>query len=250
MKAERSLAARRPHTGAAVRGGGDDNDRVSVAEPQPPAREPGQGRVRPRSPRGRSTRAALLRGAREVFERDGYLDARIVDIAAAAGAATGSFYTYFKDKKEIFAALMEDLQEEMLHPGVHHAASARDAVVMIEEANRSYLEMYRHNAKLMKLLEQVATIDEDFLEMRRQRSLSFARRNARAIRRLQEQGKADPRIDPLVASLALGSMVSRTAYAVFSVGVHPFDFELLVKTLTDLWVNALQIRADAGPHGA
>ena len=219
---------------------------MSVAEPSPSSAQAASGRVSPRSRRGQSTRAALLRGAREVFERDGYLDARIVDIAAAAGAATGSFYTYFKDKKEIFAALMADLQEEMLHPGVHHAGSALGAVARIEEANRAYLDTYRRNAKLMKLLEQVATIDEDFMAMRRQRTLSFARRNARAIRELQQQGKANPRLDPLVSSLALGSMVSRTAYAVFSVGVHPFDFELLVRTLTDLWVNALQIHDDGG----
>lgn len=218
-------------------------------EPSEP-RETETRRLQPRSPRGQSTRAALLRGAREVFERDGYLDARIVDIAAAAGVAAGSFYTYFKDKKELFAALMEDIQEEMLHPGVHHAASDEDAVAMIEQSNRAYLEMYRRNAKLMKLLEQVATIDDDFLAMRRKRSLGFAQRNARAIRRLQDQGKANPKIDALVAALALGSMVSRTAYAVFSVEVHPFDFELLVRTLTELWVNALQIQASGSTPAA
>jgi AcrR family transcriptional regulator len=217
---------------------------MNLTDPQPPASDAASRRSPVPRRRGQSTRAALLRGAREVFERDGYLDARIADIAAAAGVATGSFYTHFRDKKEIFAALMEELQEDMLHPGVHHATSSRDAVAMIEEANRAYLDLYRRNAKLMKLLEQVATIDEDFMEMRRQRSLNFAKRNARAIRRLQEQGKADPNIDPLVSSLALGSMVSRTAYAVFSVGVHPFDFELLVRTLTELWVNALQMPAD------
>lgn len=219
---------------------------MSVPQPRP-ARQPEPGRVQPRSERGQSTRAALLRGAREVFERDGYLDARIADIAAAAGVATGSFYTYFKDKKEAFAALMEDVQEEMLHPGVHHAASDHDAIAMIEQSNRAYLDTYRRNAKLMKLLEQVATIDDDFMALRRQRSLGFAQRNARAIRRLQDQGKANPRIDPLVSALALGSMVSRTAYAVFAVEVHPFDFELLVKTLTELWVDALQIDAGGSP---
>jgi alkaline phosphatase D len=40
----------------------------------------------PASKRGRVTRAALVRAARDVFERDGFPDARISDIAARAGA--------------------------------------------------------------------------------------------------------------------------------------------------------------------
>jgi AcrR family transcriptional regulator len=195
----------------------------------------------PQSRRGRATRAALLRGAREVFERDGYLDARIVDIAAAAGTATGSFYTYFDDKKAALAALLGEVQEEMLHPGVHHAPASEDPVAAIEQANRAYLEAYRRNAKLMRLLEQVATIDPDFRELRRQRTLSFARRNARAIRRLQAEGRADTTLDALVTSLALSSMVSRTAYAIYAVEVHPFDFELVLRTVTQLWANALKL---------
>src|SRR6188472_3064973 len=55
--------------------------------------------AQPRTARGARTRAALVRGAREVFERDGLVDARIADIAAAAGVATGSFYSYFATKE-------------------------------------------------------------------------------------------------------------------------------------------------------
>ena len=52
--------------------------------------------------------------------------------------------------------------------------------------------------------------------MRKQRSDAFVRRNARAIRRLQRSGQADQDIlDADIASLAIFSMVSRTAYAIF-----------------------------------
>ena len=47
----------------------------------------------PPTARGRRTRAALVRAAAEVFERDGFLDARVTDIAAAgrpAGPSTNS----------------------------------------------------------------------------------------------------------------------------------------------------------------
>ena len=39
-------------------------------------------------------------------------------------------------------------------------------MAVIEAANLAYLEAYRRNARLMALLEQVATVDEGFRELR------------------------------------------------------------------------------------
>src|SRR5690242_16840281 len=52
------------------------------------------------TPRGQRTRAALIAAARTVFERDGFINARITDIAETAGTAHGSFYSYFTSKEE------------------------------------------------------------------------------------------------------------------------------------------------------
>jgi AcrR family transcriptional regulator len=118
------------------------------------------GREPPRAARGARTRARLIVAARTVFERDGYLDARLVDIAAEAKTAAGSFYTYFANKEEIFDAVLdavlEDMQEEMLHPHIREATDGDDPIAIIEAANRAYLAAYERNAKLMRVLEQVA----------------------------------------------------------------------------------------------
>jgi AcrR family transcriptional regulator len=179
--------------------------------------------------------------ARTVFERDGFLDARLVDITAEAGTAAGSFYTYFDSKEEIFRAVLEEVEEEMLHPQVHEI-DASDPIAAIEASNRAYLESYLRNAKLMRLLEQVATIDDDFRELRKRRSDAFMRRNARAIQDLQARGLADPTLNPLLAAGALSGMVSRAAYTNWVLG-EDWDFDELAKTLTQLWVNGLKIHS-------
>jgi AcrR family transcriptional regulator len=214
--------------------------KTSQSSPGDAVREP------PRTARGVRTRAALVAAARRVFERDGYLNTRLTDITAEANCSTGSFYTYFTNKEEIFAAVLEEAQEEMLHPHVREVLDTEDPVAVIEAANRAYLESYERNAALMRLLEQVATIDDDVREFRRRRADLFAQRNARSIRDLQARGLADPTLDPVVASRALSSMVSRTAYAAYVLG-DDVDRELLVTTLTRLWANALRLeRPDAG----
>ncbi|NQD89336.1 TetR/AcrR family transcriptional regulator [Paenarthrobacter sp. CM16] len=197
-------------------------------------------RKSPLSKRGIRTRQALVDAARVIFERDGYLDARLSDITAEAKCATGTFYTYFLDKSEIFAAVMEATKNEMLHPGMEHVDGVEDPAAIIESSNRAYLERYRSNAKLMQLLEQVSSIDPQVRELRRARGWVFVERNARGIKDLQDRGLADPDVDPVMASRVLSGMVSRLAFATF-VLKDGGDFEQLVYTASRLWCNALRI---------
>jgi AcrR family transcriptional regulator len=196
----------------------------------------------PVSARGTRTRDALVAAARRVFERDGFLEARITDIAAEAGVAAGSFYTYFTSKEDAFAAVMDEVNEEMLHPRLAASPTASDdPIAVIEAANRAYLLAYRHNAKLMALMEQVAQIDGEFRKLRLRRANAFVDRNARAISRLQRQGLADPELDPKLAAQAMSSMVSRMAYNRYVLGLGTASLEALTRTLTRLWAGALGI---------
>lgn len=193
----------------------------------------------PVTARGERTRAALIAAARRVFEKRGYLDTKLSDITSAARCSTGTFYTYFVDKSDILQAVLEEVQDDMLHPQMPELV---DGSVRghIEAGNRAYLRSYRRNAKMMKLLDQVAAIDPHFREVRRRRSDAFVQRNAQAIVALQRAGMADPDLDPLVSSKALSAMVSRVAFHVFCYE-EEIDFEVLVQTCTGLWVNALRL---------
>lgn len=190
-----------------------------------------------------------MAAARTVFERDGYLNARLTDITAEASCSTGSFYTYFDNKEEIFAAVLEEAQEEMLHPHVREVTGDEDPVAVIEASNRAYLEAYERNAKLMRLLDEVATIDDDVRELRRRRGALFAERNARSIRDLQARGLADPALDPDLTARALSGMVGRLANSVYVLGDH-VEREALVRTATRLWANALRLDVPDVPPAA
>lgn len=207
----------------------------------PPLADTSAFRPPPVTARGARTRAALVAAARVVFERDGYLDARLTDITAEANCSTGSFYTYFASKDEIFQAVLEAAQHDMLHPGfprIGEEAASPEAV--IRASNRAYLEAYKRNARLMLILEQVAVIDPKFQEVRRARGRVFIQRNARGIKRLQDQGLVDAELDPLLAARALSGMVSRLAYDVFCLG-EKVSMKQMIDTTTRIWVNALKL---------
>ena len=215
----------------------EDAGRPGPASP-PDLFDPDRVGVRPPTARGQRTRANLIRAARTVFERDGYVDSRLVDIAAEAQCSIGSFYTWFEGKDEIFAAVLLEAQDEMLHPGTGRIASRDDPVAIIEASNQAYFEAYRRNARLNQLLVQVAAVDPRFRELRKARAAAFVDRNTRAIRDLQERGLADRQVDAHVAAMALSGMVSRLASDAYLYDVE-HTTPHLVATANRLWTNAL-----------
>jgi AcrR family transcriptional regulator len=197
--------------------------------------------------RGAATQATLVRAAQEVFERDGFLDARIADITATARTATGSFYTYFNGKEEVFLAVVEALDAVGLHPpSLQHLAGGHadhaDLVADIAEHHRAYLEAYHRNARMMRVVEEVTNISGRFRRERTSRAQTWIDASREAIRELQREGRADPALDPLTAARALSSMVSRSAYITFVLEEEGADsIDGLADTLTRLWVNALKL---------
>jgi AcrR family transcriptional regulator len=83
--------------------------KTRTRNPRPAARNRG-----PQSPRATqaartaATRRKLIDSAARIFARDGFEAARLEDIAAAAGYTRGALYANFKDKEDLFFALLED----------------------------------------------------------------------------------------------------------------------------------------------
>lgn len=200
----------------------------------------------PRSRKGAETRARLIGAARQVFERDGFLTARISDIAAAAGLSQGSFYHYFDSKEQIFREVAEAQEERLTAPPDDRASAPRDDAprAVIGRANRRYLERYRDAARLMGVIEQVSRYDERVSRARIATQQHFAERAERAIRRMQREGVADRKVDAAIAADALGAMVARFAEMWLVQGYREYDFDTAVEQLTRLWANALGIADD------
>ncbi len=199
----------------------------------------------PATKRGVKTRNNLISAARKIFERDGFLDSRLIDITSEAKISVGSFYTYFESKEDLFAAVLSQVEDEMLHPDVRALVGKDDPAAFIRASNRAYLESYDRNAKFMKLLNQVSSIDENFSELRRLRGEAFIERNARSIRDLQERGLADTQVDAYLAASVLSGMVGRAAYSNFVLGGRKFDLDELTEALTVLWLNALNVKDES-----
>jgi TetR/AcrR family transcriptional regulator len=75
-----------------------------------------------RKPRGEETRRAVLRAAEAVFAERGYAGARMDDVAERIGIRRASLVYYFRDKRSLYEALLDDLFDGLI--GRYEAALA------------------------------------------------------------------------------------------------------------------------------
>jgi len=59
------------------------------------------------------TRAQILEQATQLFEKQGYKDTRIDEIANRLGLTKGAVFHHFKSKRDLFTTIWTELQQEM-----------------------------------------------------------------------------------------------------------------------------------------
>src|ERR1044072_3965425 len=96
-------------------------------------------------------RTALLKAARAVFAEMGYGAASVRDIVRRTDLASGTFYNYFKDKDEIFEAVVGELTGEILKRHHNGRAKATTAEAFFRAHYAVYLEFIVEDAELLAL---------------------------------------------------------------------------------------------------
>lgn len=205
----------------------------------------GDGPPAPLTERGTRTRERLVSAARAVFEELGFPQTRVAHIARRAGAAYGSFYVYFPSKEAIFLEVADRLFRDMTRHSFVPAAG-QDPVAIIRGVNRAYCAAYLRNAKMMAIVEQVATFNEEFQQMRRGHRALTVEQSARAIKGWQRAGLAAPDIDPETTARALSAMVDHSLYLWLVQDGDPDGTERLLDTLDAISIRALGLTASPG----
>jgi AcrR family transcriptional regulator len=195
----------------------------------------------PQTDRGHARKAELLEAARRVFERQGFLDARVADIAEEAGVSQGTFYTYFDSKEAVFQAVAADLRDRMIEALKPQGPRPATVHEQVEQAMRRFVAAYRADARLIVVVAQLGQTTPEIAELRLAVREAFVARTARGIRVQQAEGLVDPALDPWLASEVLGSMVDHTCWVWLNLG-KDFDEEALLSTLTLVWTRALRLQ--------
>jgi AcrR family transcriptional regulator len=91
---------------------------------------------------GEATRATILRAARELFTEHGYGGVGTEEIVRRAKLTRGALYHHFADKKDLFRAVHEQIEGEVMEAiGAQMAAAEADPFALLVVGTRAYLDV-------------------------------------------------------------------------------------------------------------
>jgi AcrR family transcriptional regulator len=184
-----------------------------------------------RKQRAAQTEADLKAAAIRVFARVGYLNAKITDITAEAGRATGLFYQHFASKEKLLQALLGDLLAEgdaSAGMAGHRTDFAEREAVRYHVA--AYWGFYRRNRTVMDALQQAAIVDPEFARVSREMLEPDMRHIADHMAGLELRG------DPMVMASLFSTVVS--GFARDWAGHPDLPDDEAIETLTSfLWAG-------------
>jgi AcrR family transcriptional regulator len=194
--------------------------------------------------KGRETDEAFRDAARLVFARDGYLNAKISDIAAAAGRSVASFYNYYDTKADLLIALAEEFHAEAMEMAVLPYRAGLPDADALQEAVRGFWRTYSKRRGELIGIFQAAMVEGRFRDRWLELRLEAITRIAAQIRHAQAEGYC-PGVDPLLTASALSAMLEHFCYVWLGQGGEkdvPFDDNAAVQALATIWVKAVYWR--------
>jgi AcrR family transcriptional regulator len=188
--------------------------------------------ARPPAGRRMQTRQALLDAAAILFAERGYHETGVPDIVKAAGVSQGTFYHYFRHRRDVLLALTQAALAAAQRP----APRSDDFEEMLRKDLELYLVESVRNANLTKIWHDAAAYDREIAAMMRdaraKRGGEFA-----AFIRTMESARG---LDADVTAAAIIAMIEEFTYRWFVEGERgAADVPAAADTLSALIMRAL-----------
>jgi AcrR family transcriptional regulator len=171
-----------------------DASRMAGGRARPPSALPG----RPQDEQSPALR--LLAAAEELFGERSYHRTTVADICVRAGMATGSFYSYYASKAEIFAAVVRAINTDLRHAIKVALEHTDDNQRARERASfRAYFDLLSRRPWIDRIVRESEFIDRGLFREYYER---LTRGYARGVRTAQLARDVDARYDPEVIAFA------------------------------------------------
>jgi AcrR family transcriptional regulator len=185
----------------------------------------------------------ILTAAARLFASHRFHETRMEDIAAAAEVGKGTLYRYFKDKDELYTALLVGAAEQLqlrIHQQLEPAQDTRGKLEAIVDAIITYFDEQPHLLDLIQHAEAMQRSDRIFAWQKTRET------NFRLVREILESARANGEFgmdDPAFASLFL--LCGLRAVLRFSKPPRPDD---LPRQIVDHFLHG-HARALVPPNG-
>src|ERR1700709_1661621 len=96
--------------------------------------------VSTRPDRGEATRDALVAAARALFAEHGYAGVGTEEVVRRAGVTRGALYHHFRDKQDLFRAVFEQTEGEIMQTIISRVEGLADPMDELATGVRAFLD--------------------------------------------------------------------------------------------------------------
>ncbi len=196
-----------------------------------------------------ATRHRLLDAAECLFHRNGVSQTSLQHIATEAGATRGAIYWHFKDKADLFNAMMERVTLPLEQSLQQAATRGTDPLVGLRDSLRNALVQMRDDPQLRRVVEIAVHKVEYVDEMRAVRERHLNVRNqcivdiGRALRLAARQRGCRLRLPAAVAAAGLHAAVDGLIFN-WLLDTDAFDLPTLGDQVLELHLVGLGLKGE------
>ncbi len=195
--------------------------------------------------KAKQTRDRILSAAKNVFADKGFHHATVHDIVKHAELGYGTFYLYFNDKKDVFYALVAQVESDLYtaaNGGIdlnQDYGRGREAYRALRKDLKAVFESFMNNAAVIKFSRELAETDTDFRRDYSAMRSRLVERTRQILVKSRVQG-----VNFEIAAVAIAGMIESVATAVLE---HNLDAgeedqwftEHVLPTITKLYFKAV-----------
>ena len=155
----------------------------------------------------------IIETAADLFGEFGYNDVRMEDIATRAGVAKGTLYLYYKDKDDLFLALILDRMTRLFEQAQARALRAKqpeEKLLVVVQEVFDYFRSYPHIFAAIQRLDNVGSAGQ--MEALRGSRNRFLNLTSGIIKDLNATGRGAAK-DPDMAAVILCGMMRELLFA-------------------------------------
>lgn len=155
----------------------------------------------------------IIETAADLFGEFGYNDVRMEDIATRAGVAKGTLYLYYKDKDDLFLALILDRMTRLFEQAQARALRAtqpEEKLLVVVQEVFDYFRSYPHIFAAIQRLDNVGSAGQ--MEALRGSRNRFLNLTSGIIKDLNATGRGAAK-DPDMAAVILCGMMRELLFA-------------------------------------
>ncbi|GAA0614903.1 TetR/AcrR family transcriptional regulator [Virgibacillus siamensis] len=194
-----------------------------------------------RDKQAQETKRKLIESAHQVFLQNGFEKTTISQIIKTAGVGYGTAYVYFKNKHELFIAIMEEVMQQFFE--VAHQKfrpdTAAEASSQIKNQVREYMNLAIQNRPIMKVVnDAIGSSDRIEAEWENIRN-EFIRGITSDINHSQEKQLVNTEFDPAITAKSWYYMNEMFMWQLVDADDNHDNLEHIVEQLSLFYTSAL-----------